>query len=489
MSATEHLLTPEPPAAAALRRGFPWRRPRRERIVLVLVALASLTPVYVVSSQDLSRLCLTRAIVAGRLTISPCVGKGVDRARYQGRTYSDKAPGMSFLAVPAAVLSDLPAPTEWHFNRDFHVWTVRLLTSGLAFLLLAFMIGRTAEGIAAGSGALVAVSVALGTLTGGLAATTFDQVTAAALGFSAFLIAWRGQPGRAGLLAGLAVTVEYQAALIAAAVAVYLMLTSGRRCTRYFAGLAAGAVALGLYDWAAFGSPFHLSYRYVANGYTNNQRAGFFGLSFPRWHAIETVLIGDRGLLIASPVLLAASVGLVLLARTHRWEAATCAVITVAYLALEFCYFLPYGGISPGPRFLIPALPFLGLGLAPAFQQLKRLTGALALLSVLASTTLALTWSWGSSLGYRQTIWGELLRALTRAHSRLRYDLTSNVLTWAGLSPTVCAFAVALSACLALAAAWNPTRERRAWLAHARPQPTTDRGLITGDLETVDGRP
>ena len=453
MATTDDRHTAEPPTAGAASTGFPWRRPRRERIVLLLVAFATLTPVYVVSSQDLSRLCLTRAVPAGRLTISQCVGNGVDRARYHGGTYSDKAPGMSFLAVPAATITRLPAPAAWHFGRDLHVWSVRVLTSGVAFLILVFMLGRVAEGIAAGSGGLVAVSFALGTLAGGLAATMFDQVTAAALGFAAFALAWRGNPGRAGLLAGMAVTVEYQAALIAAALAAYVLFARSDHRHRYLLGLVPGAAALALYDRAAFGSPFHVSYRYVANLYARRQHSGFFGISSPHWHTIQTVLVGDRGLLVASPVVLAAGGGLLLLARRYRWEAATCAAVTLCYLALEFSYFLPYGGVSPGPRFLIPALPFLALGLAPAFQRFKTISGVLALMSVLASTTLSLTWSWGSTLGYRQTVWGELIRSLTRTRSRLRYDLASNLLTWAGLSPTVCALAVAVCACLAFATA------------------------------------
>ena len=134
---------------------------------------------------------------------------------------------------------------------------------------------------------------------------------------------------------------------------------------RFAAGALPGLLGLGLYDWAAFGSPLHVSYRYVANGYAHAQAQGLFGISWPRWHSVELVLVGDRGLLIASPVLVLAAAGLPLFARRHRREAAVCAAVTVCFLLLEFGYFLPYGGVSPGPRFLIPALPFLALGTPP----------------------------------------------------------------------------------------------------------------------------
>jgi hypothetical protein len=447
---------------ASVSRGFPWRRPRREGLLLLLVAVATLTPVYVVSSQDVSRLCLSRAIAAGRLTISPCVGRAVDRSRYHGRVYSDKPPGMSLLALPAVELVDLPSASRWTFGRDAGVWSVRLLTGGVIFLALVFALGRTAEGLAPGVGGLTAVTFALGTLAGGLAATTFDEVPAAALGFAAFLLAWSRRPAVAGLVGGVALAFEYQMAILFVLVAGYVATTGVRPLLRFGVSCLPGPVLLAGYDWAAFGSPLHVSYRYVANAFTHRQTLGFFGVSLPRWHSVAQVLVGDRGLLVVSPVLVVAAAGLVLLSRTYRREALVCAAVGGAFLLLEFGYFLPYGGVSPGPRFLVPALPFLSLGLAPMFARRKVLTTALALASVVASTAVALTWSWGSALGYRQTIWGEIARAIVRPNLRLRHDLASNILTWIGLNRSQSALLVGISVLLALATAFAMTPRRDA---------------------------
>src|SRR5947209_20321880 len=97
---------------------MPWRRPRHELLLLVLVAAVALSPAYVVSTQDASRLCLTRALVHGKLTIDPCAGRTLDQARYAGRSYTDKAPGLSVLAVPAAEAVRLPARSRWTFEGD-----------------------------------------------------------------------------------------------------------------------------------------------------------------------------------------------------------------------------------------------------------------------------------------------------------------------------------------------------------------------------------
>ena len=46
----------------------------------------------------------------------------------------------------------------------------------------------------------------------------------------------------------------------------------------------------------------------------------------------------------------------------------------MAFAASAAGYFDPYGGTSPGPRFFVPALQFLALGLAPAYARWPRLT-------------------------------------------------------------------------------------------------------------------
>jgi hypothetical protein len=425
---------------------MPWRTPRRERRLLLLVALAALTPVYVASSQDVSRLCLTRSLLAEHLTIGSCARDSVDRARYGGRTYSDKAPGISLLAIPSVWLTSLPPPPRWNVTRDFRIWLIRLFTGGVAFILLALAVGRVSEGLSPGRGGLALVTFALATLTGAMAATTFGHVTAAALGFGAFLLAWQRRYGLAGLLAGLATVVEYQTAIIVAVVAVYVALKGLRQVIAYAVGLLPGGLILAGYDRAAFGSPFHLSYRYVANRFARDQASGFFGISFPRGGSIEQVMLSDRGLLVASPVTVAALVGLVLLARRQPREALVCAATVSGFLLLEFGYFLPYGGTSPGPRFLIPALPFLAVGLGPSYARFPRTTALLAGVSLIASITLQLTWSWSGNLSYRHTVWGELWKTFFGGDQRLHLELASNVLTWAGLS-------LAQGACFVLACA------------------------------------
>jgi hypothetical protein len=130
------------------------------------------------------------------------------------------------------------------------------------------------------------------------------------------------------------------------------------------------------YNAWAFGSP-------LRNGYSNAvlelgatghdvigaNDIGFFGLTHPRAGVLVDLLFSERGLFVLMPVTLAAVVGLPLLARSARREAFLVGGLALAVLLYNAAYYLPFGGGSPGPRFLVPILPFLGLPLAAALVR------------------------------------------------------------------------------------------------------------------------
>jgi hypothetical protein len=395
--------------------------------VLALVALCALAPVYELNAQDNSRLCLSQALAHGRLSNDGCFG--LDHDLYKGHEYTDKAPGLSLVELPLAEALRLPPANKLPY-RSWKVWVIRLLTSGIVFLALAFVIGRISEGLAPGFGSIALVTFALGTLMAPFAAMNFDQVPAAALGFGAFLLAWRRKPLAAGLLAGCGVFFEYEVGAIMVVVGAYLFLTtrSGRALARYAAGCLPGLAALAAYNWAAFGAPWRLSYSYIDNLFQPAQAGGLFGIHLPSAYALQQVFIGRGGLLVATPVLVAAAWGLGLLWRPHRAEISACIATIAIFLILNGGYFLPYGG-TPGPRFLLPALPFLALGLGPAFASSPRLVSVLAFVSIASMTAIFL--DWGAQTPMKGGIFSELGRIpLQPGSSRYAQYLESTAFDW-----------------------------------------------------------
>ncbi len=409
---------------------FPWRRPRGELLVLTLVAVVALSPVYLPNTQDTSHVCLSLAAVSGRLSYDSCFLRTIDRSRYHGHLYSDKAPGMSVLEIAPVEAVRLPGPERWAVKGDLRLWLVRLFASGIPFLLCVFLVGRISEGLAPGFGALSMVAFGLGSLLAPLAASGFDHVPTACFGFLAFVLSWRRRPLAAGLAAGAALAAEYEAAAVLLIVAAYVGLQGGRALARYAAGAVPGAALLAAYSWAAFGAPWRNPHHYEDNRYQAAMRSGVLGVHFPSLHGVRVVFTGDRGLLITSPVLVAAAAGLVLVWRRGlRAEALTCAAVTATFVIAECGYFDPYGGESPGARFLVPALPFLALGLGPLFARRPVATTVLAAASIVATTAVTLTWTIAGT--YRQTIWGELVRTIAHpGTSALSIAFTKDVLTW-----------------------------------------------------------
>ncbi|MFL5953202.1 MAG: hypothetical protein ACJ76I_03730 [Gaiellaceae bacterium] len=439
-----------------------WARPRRELLLLALCAIATLSSLNLINVQDESRFCLTDGLVHGRLTVDDCIGQSGDRASYAGHLYSNKAPGMSLLAVPAALAAGYAPTPDLHHPVGARLWLVRLFACGLPFLLVAFLVGRVCEGIAPGTGGAALVTFAVGTAAAPFAAVGFDHLPAAAFGFASFLLAWRRRPAAAGLAAGAALLCEYEAAAIVGIVGLYVALLGGRSLWRYALGALPGAGLLASYDWLAFGAPWHTPLPYSDNQYRAVHSSGLLGVHLPNLHSTWLVFAGPGGLLLVSPVLVLAGAGLVMLWRRGlRAESAVCALVTLVFVVAECGYGDPYGGYSPVPRYLIPALPFLAVGLAPAFERLRVPTALLAALSV--APTMALTLTWTMSYAFPHGGWGAIVAmASDSTGGWLLSHVTPNALDWLGLPPGVAGAAAWLAAPAALALALERPRVERA---------------------------
>jgi hypothetical protein len=417
-----------------------------------------------------------RALADGRKNIDRWHWETGDVAYIDGHYYSVKSPGVAALSAPiylgaealggldvaadAAVNAGRADQPRWVSNHRSPwaqygydaaraqrveeriedatpvVWFLTLFAAVIPAVLLLFGVRRLAQRLEPGYGTAAAVTLGVGTTLMIFAAEFFSHAISAALGFAAFavLIRERAGPQRplllaaAGLLAGLAVTFEVQVGLIGVVLFGLAIARSHplRRAAAYGAGALAGAIPTLAFNWWMLGSPFRLAYGDAVAEIGRSGHAeiglnddGFFGITLPRLDAAIDLLVGGRGVLVLTPVLAMAIVGVVLMHRRgHRAIAWTVAAVALAYFAYNAGYWQPFGGGTPGPRFLVPALPFLALGLAFAYRRFPATTLALAIPSalwmLLASLTYPLIGEQGTGL------WAEYL-----ADGRLEHTLLS----------------------------------------------------------------
>jgi hypothetical protein len=135
--------------------------------------------------------------------------------------------------------------------------------------------------------------------------------------------------------------------------------------------------------------------------------------------------------------------------RGHRAEANTILAIAAVYFIYNSGYWLPFGGGTPGPRFLIPALPFVAIGLAYAYKRLPALTLGLAIPSALFMVVGSMTYA---LLGKQGTgTWADWLVQGRLEHTVLTAFGVTNA--WLAAAP----FAAALVTAIVLAVRATPS--------------------------------
>jgi len=362
-------------------------------LAVVVIALGAASLLQAFGFNQGAHYSLVKALYTGTPKLDHFQAYSGDESFYQGHYFSNKAPGLAFLCLPFyAVLHAVGLPSGVH--------VLALLGSVLPAAILFLLVRRVAEDWAPRYGTAAAASLAAGTMFLPFTSLFFSHVLAAFLGFAAFFLLWRERRGpprlvlvaAAGLLAGLAVTTEYPLALVGFAVGCYAIARAPlvRRGLAYTAGVAAGVLPLLLYNRWAFGSFTHLAYSNLVlyrgktgHDFVGRQQFGFHDVSAPRGRVLLEVLFAPRGLLRLTPIFALGAVGIVLLYRRGRKaEALLVAGVSALILGYDTGFVEPFGGWGPGPRYLMPMLPFLAVPLALAFQRLPLTTIALALVSI-----------------------------------------------------------------------------------------------------------
>lgn len=416
-------------------------------LLAVVLAYASL-PQGIGWNQN-AHYALVRALADGTPVIDRYRAETGDVAFVDGHYYASKAPGLAFATVgPFVVLDGLgvkslmarvPGASDSTVGM---LWALGLFGVVLPGALLLLLIRKLAEVVEPGFGTASAVTVGIGTLLLPFGTLFFGHLLSAALGFAAFALLWlerRRGPlvvAASGLLAGLAITTEYPLAVVALIVGAYAVVEGDRlrRAAAYTGGVAVGLAPLAAYNWWAFGSPATLSIANAAG------QPAHFGLDAPSFSTGVELLFGRVGLLRMSPVVALGAVGVVLLyRRRYRAEALAIGAVATVFLIWNSAYFDPFGGFSPGPRFLIPILPFLAVPLALAFARLPRTTVLMAAVSVVLMVAV--------------TISGPLLAFDGRWYERIADG-------WFGGRSFVVVVPLLLFVCASVVLAWQVTRSQ-----------------------------
>jgi hypothetical protein len=346
-----------------------------------------------------SRFALVRAITNEHtLNIDPFRLATGDKAFDNGHYYSDKAPGLALTAVPIVALA---RPFLRAFGGDPEAYAGIALLSYLATVftagLFTAMAGVTLFTLCLDLGAndkgalFAAIVFGLGSPIWTLATIFIGHAFSGALLVMAFAAACRAGDGDwrhgaiAGVCAGWATVSEFPAAIPAVIVAAMVVAGAWRleraSAVRVVGALVVGALVTGtalmIFQWACFGSPFHLAYS-SEEGYVGMQQ-GIYGVNVPRLIRLRRILFGEyRGLLPLAPVLALAPIGFLFVRR--RLIAVAALTIGIYYILLNASYAYWEGGWSYGPRHAAPGIAFLCFGLAALWTAVpKSIRAALAL--------------------------------------------------------------------------------------------------------------
>ena len=382
--------------------------------VLFVLALVSYAYFYQAGGWNQNtRFAMVRATVeSGTVKIDGYESATGDKSERDGHYYSDKAPGASWLGTPAyaaarAFTSEEPRGMQADsFAYVVTVWSVAI-PAAAAVAALYGLLG--ALGLGAGARAAGALAYAFGTLAFPFATLYYGhQLTAAlvVIGLYALVSARRGGggsgPSRGALVAagsvfGFAIAVEYPTALAVIPCLVYAaaFVRPLSRLGWVALGLAGPGLAVAAYHAIAFGGPLTLPYEYSTQPH---RHAGvFMGLGVPSGEALWGILGSPyRGLFFSAPWLVLALPGTAMLwRRGFRGEAALFAVVPVLFVWMNASLVDWEGGWTVGPRYLIPAIPFLavgaaGLGLSRAGVRVRRAGAVLAAILVAVSIGLML---------------------------------------------------------------------------------------------------
>jgi hypothetical protein len=327
----------------------------------------------------------------------------MDDFSYGGLWYIASAPGTAIFALPFVIPAFiLSGHTPFGYVLIFTEGFVALMGAISVYLLykISRMFFREKTAV------FLALALGLSTLLWPFATYLFQHdVSTAFVVLAAYLSLiisheWYYKPGKirwlskgtvlsalCGLAIGAALMVDYVNALMIPILTLYLGYSSWRvlginqrllfRILAFIGGSSTGILAILWYNQAAFGTIFTTS----QNLYDGKPLLGDF--TTPLYQGLFINLLSPyRGLFIYCPILILAPVGFYFMLRTRPEKSSI-----LFFIAMIGAVVIPYSmwqdvtaGVSFGPRFIIPAIPFLILPIGEVIEKRRSAKGLAYLL-------------------------------------------------------------------------------------------------------------
>ncbi len=369
---------------------------RRTQIGIFCLLLFSTAYFYqpVENENAFSRFCLVSSVVDfGSLDINHYRSYTVDTAVYGGNTYTSKAIGAPYLAIPVYwfLRHCTPLRHDGALSVRTRIICVLLTTcvpyaiSGVVLFSLLLAMGAPTR-----NAFLCVVGYAFGTIAWNYGSSLSGHQIAASCALMSFAILYFHSKNRsadesslpwlgAGILTYLAGLADYTALYLAGLLTLYAMAKARnyRQRIAFVVGAILMLLMLASYNSQCFGSPWAMSYNNLDSlQFKEGSKHGFFGISIPRLDVFLKLLMSPaRGAFFIMPILLLSLPGfqnmLDIVRRRNRQmpslgllECVFIMTAVIGYFSINAGYFVWHGGWTFGPRHLVAMLPFLAIPMA-----------------------------------------------------------------------------------------------------------------------------
>lgn len=365
-----------------------------------------------------SRMCLVRSIVQHKtFTINACkedlqeieFANTGDWSFYNGQYYSNKSPGLSFMAVLPYAMAQycvqyvLPDNHERQVLLSAYVSTVCTTVLFSAILcLLIFYLCCTFFRMSTTESLFATIFYGCGTIAFSYSTTFYCHQPAAFCSFFAFLLLLHIRKNSAkknsyallaGFFAGTAVLIEPSAIITLIALLCYVTCCIRNRyyLCLFILGCLPPGILQGMYNVVCFNHPLASSYSYANDVVMWKNGGSLFGIPSPM-RFFRLFFSPHHGLFISSPIFLMALPGIFFSLKDRKWrvEAIFCAGVSLSFIGLIASFHAWHGGSAIGPRYLLPAFPFAFVFIIFALKKYPKLVMLLGIFSLIINVAITL---------------------------------------------------------------------------------------------------